>query len=43
MRTLKTLNNSDGNIVTRAVADKPEEKFFYEEGAHIFGFRNLFK
>jgi hypothetical protein len=23
--------------------DKYEENFFYEEGAHIFGFRNLFK
>ena len=42
-RTLKTFNNSDGKVAAREVADKYEEDLFYEEGAHILGFLNLFK
>jgi hypothetical protein len=42
-RTFKALDISDEEIATRKVVNKLEEKFFYEDKTHIFGFCDLFK
>jgi hypothetical protein len=42
-RTFEALDISDEEIAARKVVNKLEEKFFYEDRAHIFGFCDLFK